>query len=174
MEDDMEQRKTALLDGGRIVNTHGIRGEVKIVPWCDSAAFLAQYRTFYIAGEPLEAESARVHKETLLVKFKGVNDVNDAMRLKNKVVQIDKNEVPLPEGTYFIDDLVGLTVLDADTGAEVGRIAEILTLPANDVYVVRGEREYMIPAVPAFVVSKDVPGGTVTVKMQEGLATDAD
>ena len=160
------------VDAGRIVNTHGIRGEVKIVPWCDSADFLRRYKTLYIDGKPMEVVSSRVHKDNLLAQLRGVEDVNAAMVLKNKVVQIDKTEVPLPDGRHFIDDIIGLTAVDSETGAELGKVTDVLTLPANDVYVVRGEREYLIPNVPVFVLKTDVEAGTVTIKMQEGLATD--
>ena len=142
--------KSQFLEAGQIVNTHGVQGEVKIVPWCDSPEFLCGFDTFYIDGAPVKVRAARVHKTSVLARLEGVDDVNDAMRLKNKVIHIDRSGVVLPEGRHFIADLIGLTVLDDDTGAALGTIAEVLTPPAHEVYVVQGEgKRYMIPAVDA-------------------------
>ena len=163
-----------LLDAGKIVNTHGVRGELRVIPWCDNAEFLLGFKSFYIDGKPVYVSASRVHKSNLLLKLKGVEDVNSAMLLKNKVLQIDRQDVKLPEGTYFIADMIGLKVLDDATNNEIGKIAEVLNLPANDVYIVRGEREYMIPAVKAFIVETNVQDGYIRVKMQKGLAVDED
>ena len=76
------------LEAGKIVNTHGVRGEVRIQPWADDAAFLLGFRTFYIDGAPVHVAHSRVHKGMLVVKFQGVDDVNAAMTLKNRVVSI--------------------------------------------------------------------------------------
>jgi 16S rRNA processing protein RimM len=163
-----------LLEAGMIVNTHGIRGEVKILPWCDSPAFLCSFDVFYLDGEPVEVRAARVHGRTVIASLAGVETVNEAMRLRDKVVMIDRSAVKLPEGRYFIADLIGLNVLDDKTGASIGTLADVLTLPANDVYVVRGTREYMIPAVPEFLAEIDLPGRTMRVNLIEGMETDAD
>ena len=74
------------LEAGKIVNTHGVRGEVRIQPWADDAAFLLGFRTFYIDGAPVPVAHSRVHKGMLVVKFQGVDDVNAAMTMKNRVV----------------------------------------------------------------------------------------
>ena len=161
--------KNRFLDAGEIVNTHGVQGELKVVPWCDSPAFLCQFKTLYLDGAPVAVRSARVHKTNVLLTLEGVSDVNAAMRLKGKVLQIDRTGVVLPEGRHFIADLIGLKVLDADTGAELGAIADVLTLPANEVYVVRGAREYMIPAVDEFLAETNVEGGYVKVRLIEGM-----
>lgn len=162
--------KSQFLEAGQIVNTHGVQGEVKIVPWCDSPEFLCGFDTFYIDGAPVKVRTARVHKTTVLARLEGVDDVNDAMRLKNKVIHIDRSGVVLPEGRHFIADLIGLTVLDDDTGAALGTIAEVLTPPAHEVYVVQGEgKRYMIPAVDAFLRGTNVDEGWVRVNLIEGM-----
>ena len=161
-----------LIEAGKIVNTHGIRGEVKIVPWCDSAEFLAGFDTLYIDGKPVRVRSARVHKSCVLAALEGVDDVSAAMRLKERVVSIDKRSAKLPEGRRFIADLLGLQVVDAETNQLYGTLADVLTLPANDVYVVRGEREYMIPVVPEFVKQVDVDARVIRVKIIPGMAND--
>ncbi|HIY22146.1 MAG TPA: ribosome maturation factor RimM [Candidatus Flavonifractor merdigallinarum] len=162
--------KNRFLEAGEIVNTHGIQGEVKIVPWCDTPEFLCGFDTLYIDNAPVKVRAARAHKGNVLARLEGVDDVNAAMRLKNKVVSIDRTGVELPEGRHFIADLIGLTVLDDDTGAELGTIAEVLTPPAHEVYVVRGKgKEYLIPAVDAFLRGTNVEEGWVRVHLIEGM-----
>lgn len=162
--------KHPFLEAGQIVNTHGIQGEVKIVPWCDSPEFLCGFDTLYIDGAPVKVRAARAHKGNVLARLEGVDDVNAAMRLKNKVVSIDRSGVELPDGRHFIADLMGLTVIDDDTGAEMGVIADVLTPPAHEVYVVKGgEKSYMIPAVDAFLRGTSVEEGWVRVHLIEGM-----
>lgn len=98
------------LEAGKIVNTHGVRGEVRIQPWADDAAFLLGFRTFYIDGAPVHVAHSRAHKGMLVVKFQGVDDVNAAMTMKNRVVSIARADVTLPDGQYFQQDLLGIAV----------------------------------------------------------------
>lgn len=159
------------MEGGKIVNTHGIRGEVKIQPWCDSAEFLCEFDVYYIDGTPVKVLAARAHKGCVLAKLDGVSDINAAMCLKNKVIYVDRSGLTLPEGQYFISDLLGLAVVTED-GEEIGKIKDVLNLPANDVYVIRGEREYMIPVVREFVLNVDLDAQKVTVKLIPGMETE--
>ena len=162
--------KHRYLEAGKIVNTHGIAGEVKILPWADEPAFLLDFDTVYIDGQPVKVRGARVHKNCVLVKLEGVEDVNAAMRLLDKVVCIDREDVDLEEGAFFLADLMGLEVRDAENGAVLGQIHDVLTLPASNVYVVKGgEREHMIPAVPEFIVETNVDGGYLLVRLIEGM-----
>ena len=161
-----------LLQTGKIVSTHGTRGEVKILPWADSPEFLLGFEQLYIDGEPYRVAHARVHGTCVLCQFSGIDDINAAMALRNKVVSIDRAEASLPDGAVFVADLIGLRVLCG--GHEIGTIADVLQPPANDVYVVRGEKEYMIPAVREFVEEVNVPAGFVRVRLIEGMATNAD
>ena len=164
--------KNRFLEAGQIVNTHGIRGEVKIVPWCDSPEFLLQFDTLYLDGRPVNVLEARVHKGNVLARLEGVEDVNAAMVLKGRTVFIDRTGVELPEGRHFIADLIGLNVVDADSGEALGVVADVLTPPAHEVYVVKGEHEYLIPAVDEFVIETNVEGGYIKVRLIEGMRTD--
>ena len=101
-----------------------------------------------------------------------MDDVNAAMDLKGRTVCIDRTGVVLPEGRHFIADLIGLRVLDADSGAELGAVIDVLTPPAHEVYVVRGEHDYMIPAVDEFLVETNVEEGYLKVRLIEGMQTD--
>ena len=162
--------KNQFLEAGQVVNTHGVRGEVKIVPWCDSPEFLCGFDTLYIDGAPVKVRESRPHKGNVLARLEGVDDVNAAMRLKNKVVSIDRTGVVLPEGRHVLADLIGLKVVNDDTGEELGILEEVLTPPAHEVYVVRGGgKEYLIPAVDAFLRGTDVDAGWVRVHLIEGM-----
>lgn len=162
--------KNQFLEAGQIVNTHGIKGEVKIVSWCDSPDFLCEFDTLYIDEKPFHVTQSRVHKGSVIAKLAGINDIDAAMAMKNKVVLIDRSDVELPDGRHFLADLMGLEVRDADSGAVYGVISDILTLPSNEVYVVRGNgREYMIPAVDEFLVETDLEGGFIRVRLIEGM-----
>ena len=162
--------KNRYLEAGKIINTHGIAGEVKIMPWADDAAFLLDFDTFYLDGRPVKCLSARVHKNFLLAKLEGVTDVNDAMKLRDRIICIDREDAVLEDGAFFLADLIDLPVKDAETGALLGRITEVLTPPANNVYVVKGEtREYLIPAVPEFIIETNLDEGFMRVHLLEGM-----
>lgn len=157
-----------LLECGKIVNTHGIRGEVKIQPWADSPEVLCALPALYIDGAPVALRSARVHKGNVIALLEGVSDVDQAMLLKNKVVWLNRDDLRLPEGTFFLADLIGLRVVDEE-GQELGILNEVLSPSRQQVYVVQGEREILIPAVPEFILETNVPGGYIRVHLIEGM-----
>ena len=160
--------KQRYIDAGRIVNTHGVQGEVKIEVWLDSPRLLKSCGRVYIHGEEKKLLSAREHKGLLIVKLPGVEDVNAAMALKNRTVQIDRNDAPLPKGSFFLQDILGASVVD-EQGAELGVLADVLELPTQRIYVVKGKTEHLIPAVPEFVRSTDAENGIITVRLIEGM-----
>ena len=160
------------LEVGKITNTHGIMGEVRVQPWADSPEFLCQFKTLYVdqAHWPIKVERARVHKNMVILKLEGVTDVPSALSMRNAILYIDRKDAALPEGSFFLADLMGLEVRDAQPGKVLGKIADIMNLPANNVYVVRGgEREILVPAVPQFIAETNVEGGYLRVNMMEGL-----
>ena len=161
------------LEVGKVTKVHGIMGEVRVQPWADSPEFLCQFKTLYVDKThwPIQVERARVHKDMVIMKFHGVTDVPSALAMRNAVLYIDRGRrPPLPEGSFFLADIYGLEVRDAQTGEVLGKIADVLTLPANNVYVVKGgPRELMIPAVPQFIAETNIEGGYVRVNMMEGL-----
>ena len=164
--------KKQFLEAGKIVNTHGVRGEVKILPWADSAAFLQEFETLYLNEDsPIRITSARVHKQTLIAKIDGIDDVPSAVPLKNKVVYIDRADADLPPGDFFLQDIIGLPVIDADNNTQIGTLKEVLSRPAGDLYVVLAAdgTERLIPDVPAFILEKNVAEGFLRVRLIEGL-----
>lgn len=160
--------KKQRLEAGQIVNTHGVRGEVRIQPWADEAAFLTRFRRFYIDGAEIKVRACRVHKQLCIASLEGVDDVNAAMALKGKVIFIDRDDAHLPAGTVFLQDMIGARALD-EAGTELGQVEDILSEPAASVLVIRGEREILIPDVPAFVRKKDADAGVVVVRLIDGM-----
>ena len=162
--------KQKYLEAGQIVSTHGVQGEVKILPWCDGPEFLKAFSTFYIDGTAYEVTGARVHKTMLLCKLKGVDDMNAAQRMKDKVITIDRESVKLAADRVFIADLIDLPVYAGNE--QIGILKDVYTGPANDVYIVKGQKEYMIPAVSEFLEDVNVDEGYIKVKLLEGMAVE--
>jgi len=160
--------KEQYIEAGRIVNTHGVAGEVKIEVWLDTPDFLKKFKRIFVDKTEMKVISSRTHKDFLLAKLEGISDVNAAMALKGKDVFIDRGDAKLPKGAYFLQDIVGATVID-EQGTEVGRLVEIMETPASRVYVVQGEIEHLIPAVPEFILSADTDEGIVKVHLIEGM-----
>ena len=160
------------LEIGKVTNAHGVMGEVKAQPWCDSPEFLCQFKTLYVDKNywPVKVERARPHKNMVILKLEGVTDMNGALALRNAVLHIDRKDAKLPEGSFFLADIMGLEARDAHTGKVLGKIDDVMTLPANNVYVIRGgEREIMVPAVSQFIAETNVDEGFVRINMMEGL-----
>lgn len=165
------------LEIGKIVNVHGLRGDVKVVPWCDDPEFLCEFDTLYLGKEhkPVEITAARLQKNNVLLHLEGVDTVEKAEKLRNQVLYMDRNEVELEEGVYFIQDLIGLDVIDADTGVSYGILSDVLQTGANDVYEVKDEagKIVLIPAIPNVVLETDIEAGRMIIRPLEGLF-DAD
>jgi len=161
--------KNAFIEAGRIVNTHGVQGEVKIEVWLDSPKFFKSFKRLYTAGgQELKVLSARTHKDFVIAKLEGVEDVNAAMALKNKVLSIRRSDAALPHGAFFLQDILGAKVVDED-GHEIGVLQDVMETPASNIYVVRGETEHLIPAVPEFIKKTDAEAGVITVHLIEGM-----
>ena len=161
--------KSELLEAGIIVNTHGIRGEVKLQPWADSPDFLTGFEHLYIDGAPVKVLSVKVHKGCVIAALEGVDDIESAIKMKNKIVSIKRDDVLLEEGRYFVADLIGLRAVDAETGEELGTVSDVLSRPANNVYVISGEREILVPAVDEFVIEINTGEGYIKLRLIEGM-----
>lgn len=156
------------LDCGQIVNTHGIHGEVRIIPWADSPEFLRRFPTLYVRGGAVSVVSSRVHKGSVIAKLDGVDTVEQAMALKGETVQLRRADARLPEGSFFLADIIGLDVID-EKGQKLGVLREVLSPSRQQVYVVAGPREIMIPAVPEFILETNIEGGYIKVRLIEGM-----
>ena len=164
------------LDCGKIVTTHGIRGEVKVEPWCDSPEFLLDFDIFYLGRDrrPVQVEKGRVHGSMVLLKLQGVDNPEDAARLRGTVLYFDRDQVQLEEGEYFIQDLLGMDVVDADDGRRYGTLVDVTETGANQVYHIRfdDERVQLIPAIPQVVIAIDTAANQMTIRPLPGLFDD--
>lgn len=156
------------LDVGEIVTTHGVRGEVKVLPWADGPDFLLNFKRILIDAQEYKVEQCRVQKSCNLLKIYGVNSIEDGQALRGKVIRVYREDAP--RDLIFVAELEGMQVF-AD-GTYIGDISEVLDYPGNKVYVVKGEHEYMIPAVKAYVLSTDVEKNRMDVRLIEGMRTD--
>ena len=161
--------KLEFLEAGEIVSTHGVRGEMKVLPWADGPDFLCEFDRVRIAGKDYQVESCRVQKTCNLLKIEGVDTMEAAQAMRGKTVEIYRCDAP--EGLIFAAELMGMTVLC--DGEEIGKITDVLDYPGNKVYVVKGQKEYMIPAVKAFILDTDMEKEVMQVRLIEGMETDA-
>lgn len=169
--------KKQFLDSGKIVGTHGIRGEVRIDPWADSPAFLAAFDTLYLdeRGEKKIKVKSRPHKNITLCKIEGVDTIEAAERLRGTVVYINRDDIRLEEGVHFVQDLIGLEVRDFDTGALYGTLTDVLRTGANDVYeITQNGKKYLAPVIDEVVREIDTEGGVVRITPMKGIFDDAD
>lgn len=163
------------LQAGKVVGTHGIRGEIRVQPWCDSAVFLAKFKVFYTDKDGNEAlrVKSRAHGNICLVKIDGVDTVEAAERLRGKVLYINRDDCKLPDGRYFIDDIIGCVAVDFDTFEEYGKIVDVSQTGANDVWhIKRGKDEFLIPNVPEFIKRVDIDESRVYIKPIKGIFDD--
>ena len=161
------------LETGKITGTHGLKGEVRVQSWADSPEFMTQFRELYLdrGAKKIEITAARVHKNMLIMKIRGIDSMDEADKLREKVLYISRDDVELDEGTYFIQDLIGLNVVDDDTGERIGRLDDVSETGANDVYHIRTDdgRVYLIPAVPDVVRDISVDDGVMRIFKMKGL-----
>lgn len=160
------------LEIGKIVSVFGLKGEVKVHPWCDTPDFLCEFDTlYYKSGTPVTVERSRVQKNIVIMKIEGVDTVEQAEKLRNRVLYMDRNDVELDEGCYFVQDLLSLKVIDNVTAEEYGVITDVTVTGANDVYHIKAPdgKMYYIPAIPDVVREVDVQGGIMKITPLDGL-----
>lgn len=164
--------KKEYLEAGKIVTIHGIKGEVKIMPYCDSAELFCEFDRFFLGKNHTEigVERSRVQKNMVIAKLEGIDTPEEAEKLRNKILFMHRDDLELDDDTYFIQDLIGVEAKDADSGFVYGKIVDVMQTGANDVYVVKGEeKEYLIPAIADVVVSTDIDSNIMLIRPLEGL-----
>ena len=158
------------IEAGEIVTTHGVKGEVKVLPWVDSPETLSEFDRCRIDGVEYTIESCRIQKTCNLVKLTGVDTMEAAQAMRGKIIQLYREDID--EEVIFAAELIGMQVLC--DGSELGKITDVLDYPGNSVYVVKGKHEYMIPAVKEFILSTDMDANVMQVKIIEGMRSDED
>lgn len=170
--------KKQYLDTGKIVGTHGIKGEVRIEHWSDSPEFLCAFKKLYLdeKGQSFIEVKSRPHKNIALAKIKGVDTIESAEKFRGKIVYINRDDIVLDEGVYFVQDLIGLEVKDADSGVVYGEITDVLRTGANDVYEITDSenKKYFAPVIDEVVEEINVDGGFVLIRPMKGIFDDED
>ena len=158
------------IEAGEIVNTHGVRGEIKMLPWLDSPEDMRGFTRCRIGGKDYAIATCRVQNTCNLLKLEGVDTMEAAQALRGKTVTLYRED--MDEDVIFAGDLIGMEVFSQ--GEKIGELTQVLDYPGNQVYVVKGEKEYMLPAVKEFILSTDLDGNRMEVKLLEGMEADAD
>lgn len=157
-----------LIEIGQVVNTHGIRGEIKLNPWTDDIYDIEELtRLYYENGTEVEIERSRVHKNTVIIKLSGIDAIEDAEKLKGKVLFTEKT--PLPDGRYYIKDLIGLDAIENEE--KIGTLTDVLNTGANDIYEIKlndGQKIY-IPVIDGVVNDVDLENKKIYISIPDGL-----
>ncbi len=156
------------LEAGEIVTTHGVRGEMKVLPWADGPEFLLNFHRILIDAKEYKIEQCRIQKSCNLLKLSGIDSIEQAQLLRGKIVKIYREDAS--SDLVFAAELEGMDVYNGNE--KIGILKEVLDYPGNKVYVVKGSREYMIPAVKAFILSTDLENNRMQVALLEGMAAD--
>ncbi|MBE6798724.1 MAG: 16S rRNA processing protein RimM [Ruminococcaceae bacterium] len=164
------------IEAGKIVGTHGVRGEMRVQQWCDSAEVFTEFKKFYLdkyGTERLVVKASRPHGNVCLLKADGVDTIEMAETLRGKVLYIDRADMKLADGQFLIDDIVGCRVFDADDNTEYGVISEVSQTGANDVWHIKKDgNEYYLPNVPQFVKSVDIEQRKILITPIGGMFDD--
>ncbi len=170
--------KKNYLECGKVVGTHGVRGAVRVLPWADNPQFLCAFESLFLDknGEnKLRIEFSKSHGNITIIKFSGVNSIEEAERLRNKILYLSRNDIELPEGTYFIQDILGMKVVDANTNELLGELSDVSETGSNDVWHVKKDgREYLVPKIPDIEANVDFDKDTVFIKPIKGIFSDED
>lgn len=166
------------LETGQIVGTHGVRGEMRVNPWCDTPEFLTQFKKLYLDGsgnKVLKIVSSRVHGNIVLIKAEGIGTIDEAAQMRGKILYMNRDEADIDDGAYFYQDIIGCKVVDIDNGREYGVISEISETGANDVWHIdAGSRELLIPVIDDVVKGIDIDKQVITIRPLRGLFEDED
>lgn len=168
------------LETAKVVALHGLRGEVRCQYYSDSAEFLCEVAeecglyTDKAGKNHIDVLSARPHKNIVILKFDGIDTPEAAQHFVGTTLYLDRDDIELEEGTYFIQDIIGLTVFDADSGENYGKITDVYQNGATDVYSIRKKdgRELMFPYIPEIVLDIDLDNGKMTIRPLPGLFDD--
>ena len=156
------------IEAGEIVTTHGVRGEMKVLPWVDSPDILCEFDRCRIGGVEYTIESCRIQKSCNLLKVKGIDTMEAAQAMRGKTVELYREDID--DEVIFAAELIGMEVFCE--GDCIGKITDVLDYPGNSVYVVKGKYEYMIPAVKQFILDTDMEANKMQVKLIEGMRSD--
>ncbi|MDF2653602.1 MAG: rimM [Bacillota bacterium] len=157
---------------GQVVNVVGLKGELKVYHYSDYKERFEELSEIYLDQRLVKIEGVRYMKDMVILKLAGINDRTEAEKHKGKDLLIEKKDVRvLPEDTYYIFDLIGLSVQD-ERGAALGTLCDVIQNTSQDLYEVEKQdgKKFMIPAVDEFILKIDMENKVMTVRLIEGLA----
>ncbi len=167
--------KKEFLEIGKFVGTHGVRGMVRIQPWSDDGEFLTQFKNFYLDNGKTKISMSKItpHGNVVIAAVKGVDSIEQAEKLRGQVLFIKRDDAKLPEGRYFVSEIIGSQVFDADSGDLLGTLTDVSPTGANDVWHIKNaEREYLVPAIPDVIVDVDINNDKIQIRPLKGIFDD--
>ncbi|MDR2817171.1 MAG: ribosome maturation factor RimM [Oscillospiraceae bacterium] len=176
----LENKKDEHIEVGKIMGLHGLKGDIKIYPWCDDPAQILDAKELYVDGVRQDFFDRREHKRVVLTKIEGINTPEAARKYVNKVIYIRRSEIKLEEGEFLIRDLLGLNVIDDQTGVVYGKIFNVIKTGSNDVYEIKNEggaadgsgKVFLIPAIKSVVKIVDLEQNVMRITPIKGLFDD--
>lgn len=168
--------KKAYLEIAKIINTHGVRGAVKLDPWCDGPQVFKKLKHLYLEnGKEFEVSDVKTVGAFVVCSLSGVTTVEDAIKLKNKILLAKREEIPLAKGSHFICDMIGLPVKDAVTGVVYGKLEAVSQPALQEIYEIRtpGGNLVLLPAVPQFIDRIDTDDA-IYITPIDGFFNDAE
>ncbi len=169
--------KKEFLEIGKFVGTHGVRGMVRIQPWSDDGEFLTGFKKFYLDNGKTEIEMSKItpHGNVVIAAVKGIESIEDAEKLRGQVLYIKRTDAKLPEGRYFVSEIIGAQVFNADTNTLLGVLSEVSPTGANDVWHIKsGDKEYLVPAIRDVIVNVDIDKDKIEIRPLKGIFDDED
>ncbi|MDD6772106.1 MAG: ribosome maturation factor RimM [Inconstantimicrobium porci] len=156
--------KKEIFNIGKIVNTHGVRGEVKVLPLTDDMKRFDDLNEVSIGGKNYIIENRKYQKDRVILKLEGIDSIEETAKIRNKYIEIERKDVvELPDDTYFISDIIGCRVIDTDE-FEYGKVFDVIQTKNNDVYWVKGKKEILIPVLKEIVTDINVDEGVITIR----------
>ena len=169
--------KKEFLEIGQFVGTHGVRGMVRIQPWSDNGEFLTQFKNFYLDEGKTKINMNKItpHGNVVIAAVKGVDSIEQAEKLRGQVLFIKRDDAKLPEGRYFVSEIIGANVYDVDSNDLLGVLADVSATGANDVWHIKnGDREYLVPAIPDVIVDVDTNNDIIKIRPLKGIFDNED
>lgn len=169
--------KKEYLETGKIVGTHGVKGMVRIQPWADNGDFLKGFKKFYFENGSASIDVVRIqpHGNVVIAQFKGVDSIEAAEALRGRIIYIKRSDAKLPKDRYFVDELIGCKVFDADSKVPLGTLSDVSATGANDVWHIKKDgKEYLVPAIDEVIVSVDIDTEEIILRPLKGIFDDED
>ncbi|MBE6810259.1 MAG: 16S rRNA processing protein RimM [Ruminococcaceae bacterium] len=169
--------KKEFLEIGKFVGTHGVRGMVRIQPWSDDGEFLTKFKNFYLDNGKAKIKMNKItpHGNVVIAAVDGIDTIEDAEKLRNQVLYIKRADAKLPDGRYFVSEIIGAQVFDADTNVLLGTLTDVSPTGANDVWHIKsGEKEYLVPAISDVIVDVNIDNDIITIRPLKGIFDNED